>query len=326
MSFYLNRYYHIDNMGKEDFMCSSLDCWEQFLYFILREKTDKYKFAFCDDINISFLMGEGKREVGLYSLRMYKDLFSIRKYDKPNKPDEIINKILLENKIAVVKPYFNLLEPYCWYNGDIEKKYIQHNLGIVGQDEDDYFFIDSPSVFRKGKIRPYDQKRNIYRMNKEYFLRICREFCEIRDISVIEKNLKYINKLSQIIKIIINNYHTETEKETRYIGRKALILLMEMLQKKEEEQCSFFIHHFEAHMVYSKHLILRWCMEEDKEHYFESIKVLDILISNLRKFVVLIAESGDKTLFYYRQKIIELINEWLNLEDRLILTLEKISY
>ncbi len=257
---------------------------------------------------------------------MYKDLFSIRKYDKPNKPDEIINKILLENKIAVVKPYFNLLEPYCWYNGDIEKKYIQHNLGIVGQDEDDYFFIDSPSVFRKGKIRPYDQKRNIYRMNKEYFLRICREFCEIRDISVIEKNLKYINKLSQIIKIIINNYHTETEKETRYIGRKALILLMEMLQKKEEEQCSFFIHHFEAHMVYSKHLILRWCMEEDKEHYFESIKVLDILISNLRKFVVLIAESGDKTLFYYRQKIIELINEWLNLEDRLILTLEKISY
>lgn len=323
MSIYLDRYYHVNSIGQEDFMCSSLNCWEQFLYFTLREKTDKYKFAFCDDINISFLVEE--KNIGLYSLRMYENLFSITKYDMPSKPNEIINKILQENKIAVVKTYFNLLEPYCWYNGNIEETYIQHNLGIIGQDEDDYFFIDSPLVFRKNKIRLYDQEKNIYKINKEEFLKVCKKFCQIRKIDIIKDNLKEVNKLQKIIKIIIKNYYTDIETEAGYMGRKALILLKEILQKKEEGQSDFFTNHFEGHMFYSKHLILRWCMEENKIYYFECIALLERLISSIRKFVVLVAQNGDKTLFYYRQKVIELVDEWINLEDRLIFELEKIS-
>lgn len=279
----LKKRYLFDENNRVDKLCASLSCFEQYLYFSLKSYNINYKLFFCEDINIKVSLAD-------YTVRRNnifedKDVFFIKSWVQPEDKSTIIEEIIRKNKIAIVSTAFNLLESYIWYDNSLEKMHTSHYMGIIEFDENYYYFVESPLLILKNWQNQFPENKCIFKIEKDKLLYACSKFCEIKEISVNEKNIVYTNKLSKLIqKIIINFDYISTNH--KFIGNMALEVLKREISTENRDKIHFFKDQFYSHLVYSRHNILKWCLQEDKDyHKCESFNnTVDILDKTINKW------------------------------------------
>lgn len=320
-----NKRYFLDENNKPDELCASLNCWEQYLYFALKDYNINCKLVFCEDINICYSILQDT----IMRNNVFPDsnLYDIQRWENPDNPAQVIEKIINDNKIAICIIGFNLLEPYIWFDNNIYKLHTDHNMGIIGFDEQYYYFIDSPLLIIRDWEGVYRENPCIFKIEKQKFLYVCKFYCEISEISIREEAIKTIKSLDEVIKAIVNNYYVSDIIDNHYIGKKALEVFKESIINKDSINSDFFKDQFLCHLIYSRHLILKRCLEEDisysKKHNFKIIlDSLDKVTEQWFCFTNLILKNMYKPIDNFKSKIIDIITKIQKKEEILITNLK----
>ncbi|MGD1839217.1 MAG: hypothetical protein ACPKPY_14300 [Nitrososphaeraceae archaeon] len=331
MDKYIKRLHYINQFGELDPLCLAIDCWEQILFQALRDYEIDYKFAFCDDINIKYYTREDRCLICKSSLGLNSSLYNIETlshnaYDIFN----IINKTLDSNKFIAFKTMFDMIPAYTWYKKDSLGNHNTHISTIIGYDENNYYITDSPLVLVKDRCDFHPQNQTIVKINQKIFNDSFSRYCELITIDINEYNITNIYKLDELLYLIVENYYNPTMDNDGdidiYYGRNALVKLYNSVsnQKFTYLKKHFFSNHFELHILYSRRLILKWCLEAHsckyiKNIYFEKvIFYLNRSIEEWNTLKLITIKNNYSGVKNYRQLIKKYLKDIIIIEDQLI--------
>lgn len=320
MKININKRYHLDQFNDVDELCVSLDCWEQQLYFNLKEYNINCKLFFCNDINIRFFKESNFVERNY--IYPNNTIFCVREWEYSKDTSEIIKQELDNDKILSICTSFNLLEPYIWYNNNLTNPHINHFMTLVGYDEKNYYFSESPLLINKNWKNKWEENKCIYEIRKDKLLQVCSLYSKICAIDVFEEKAHCLRDLHETIQNIISNYNNCNV--NIYLGKKALQEFQTVLTKGESVE--FLKDHFPCHLIASRHLILKWCLEEDCIYMKCSLigSVLDCLDKAIQlwsKLCKLILLNTYNPQDKFIDKVIEYLQKIMEIEDQFILYL-----
>lgn len=322
----IHKRFFLKEDNTEDVICFSLDCWEQYLYFSIKDYEIDSKIVFCNDINVYY--DRDKKEINRNTIDFNKNLFSIKTCVDNKNFVKIIEEIISRNNIAVLKTVFNLLEPYTWSNYIKHMLYTTHNMGIIGLDDIYYYFIDSPMVINKEWPSISKENPCIFKIERYKLERVCSIYCKVSEIKVNVSYIHKIAKLKDIIQQIVVNYYDVGESNNRLLGGSALNEIKKDLYSGVDiNQLAFFKDHFLCHLIYSRIFLLKICIEEDntyrnKTNFCTIINLLNSLLGAWYIIKEMILKNSYVKINDFIHRIIKKMDEIHLLENKLVSNLE----
>jgi hypothetical protein len=229
---------------------------------------------------------------------------------------------------------FNLLTPYAWHWDNIDRSRNTHYCFLVGYDDNDYYFVEDPTMIKKEYFVPLENNPTIGRISKEEMLKALRMFCEIMVVDVNQKKLYNINKFKEITKQIVKNYNHKSfsyDYGTVYIGREALCKIIEYIYTNKFESIKNYLenNYFFIHLLYSRRLIYKWCLEDveseyNREYSIEIYKSIQESVNTLQTLRNLIIKHNIKPFKTFNQITNKWVKRLMKNEDILIESISKI--
>lgn len=248
--------FHVTADGKIVPFCTMLNCFDQPCYFEFRKVSefDPWLF-FCDDINLEIY----ENSIAPYSTGIKNKYQNINKYIiKENHFGEISN-LLEENKSLILSTAFNYVIDYDWWGenaGDEKYLHVNHNSYIIGEDKENYYIVDSPSIFRTlKKIRC--ENKAIVKIPKDNFSVAFQKYCEVTCISY--HDLPKMGKdeyqyLEDTLCRIYKNYNSQF-----CIGRNALLEMNKLIQNKDGKILENIYGYY---MMVCRRVVLKRCLNK----------------------------------------------------------------
>ncbi|MEF9958766.1 MAG: hypothetical protein RR776_02195 [Niameybacter sp.] len=341
MNNYLTKLYNIDAEGNYDEISIHINCWEQIIYNALKNYEIEYEFAFCDQINLYLNKIGTTFEMECISTNIHEDLYKVEVVEIEVDIFETINTLLDSGEILGVATAFNLLPPYIYYDEESIEVHNKHFMTMIGRDEEEYYFVESPLLIAKERNTTYFENPTINVIKKEVLQKAFKVSSSIRRVFINKKQLSEIDKLSDVIGMIIRDYKGEgmllDSSKDVYVGRKAFQEFIKILKENKlgYTESNFLQSHFPAHICYSRRMLLKKCLEKSKneKHQISYIKCLGLLDDSINKWSLLkrsilkniyIKDETRKFGEDFRKNIIKIVEEILIIEDELISCLEQL--
>lgn len=329
----LTRKYFIKDDGSIDKINSSINCFESVLYNALRDYNCDYKFVFCGDINLKIVKKNNKFEYLLNNLELHKTLFKVTRL-RPNYKaiQSELEEQIDTGKIVSVRTMFDELQEYCYATMDEKKGFTNtHFCLVIGYDKDNYYVVDHPTMFIRGKIITYKLNETVVLIHKEDFINALKVFCDIAVIDVNNQLLKRMDKvtiLKETIDIIVNNYTDNGSikvDNSVYIGRTSILRMIELIHSDLADETIELLQkdYFFLYLLHSRRFLLQNCLK-DLEDIFDK-NMLDKVLKQLNRSIVcwksyyyIISKSAMKSDPLICNKVKKLLERILLVEDELI--------
>lgn len=322
MNKYLNRnYYETDDAFYRK--KANIDCWEQMQYQSLRDYNIDYWLVFCNSINIEIQQAKDQLFIKPHNLAYNKNLFEYHLVTtNPRLAGESINSILSMKKFVIFQTAFDFLKTYSWYRTTEPYTRFSHNAMIIGEDEQYYFYVDSPPMRNIKYFIPYHENASVGCIDKQELQHSFQYHCRIGYIEINENFLNHISDILMILKGIKSTYFDNQENDIK-IGRSALLAFKNTLKNKIALEF-LLTDSFVFDLIASRHSILKICIEKycaliKNLNYNEYIHILDALIFKWRIIEKLSIKYTLTRDFYISEKIANLIEyDVIPLTDRFI--------
>lgn len=263
MNKYLTRsYFSNDDQGFYKYNIF-LRCTEQVMYQTLRDYNVDYKQIMCDDINMIFYDNIDRKDVFVNDIEFKKSIFEYKCIVKDNVNQNDIEILLSENRLVIFQTAINRIKMYKWYGSEDNNFEIsQHKAIILGQDDYNFFVLDSPFARNEEFFVKHQNNDQVGIVAKKEFMEAAKVRCEIGYMQINEHELESFSSIHEIISTIINNYYTENAEYQNgrivYLGRIAIIKLIEAISYKRDIWsfynipyiCELFISRFRRLKVY----------------------------------------------------------------------------
>lgn len=331
----LMKYKCIDENGKMDDFFQLLDCFDEILYLELKKMKKFSPEYFCNDINIVYFDGlNQKADLNLNYISLYEKFFIKEEYEIKNKNFyEVINEKLTQGKNVTFQTMFDLVKPYCWYSENAIGNHKEHMSTIIEKDDIYYYVVDSPYVFEPNRAEFYPQNKSISMIKHEDLLEGFNNYCKLMTISINEDFDKESIDIRKIINSVVNIYNegriTVTEKGIFYCGKSAIDKITEELNNGNYRKLRQFIFdgYWKIHLVYAKHLILKMCIEADKEidenKKIEIIQNLNISTKKWDELALMTLKYARAEDSVFRSKFLRCMQEISEIEEDLMEKLAK---
>mgnify|MGYP000865092007 CR=1 FL=1 len=318
-----------------DQLFMALDCWGQAVYKALQSYEIDYKYVFAKDINPIFMEGGNNWSLLLPDEDLnQRAVYEVKTVDfKHCDPDIVIENIINQNQLVVVHTAFDLIPAY-------DKKEITvldrtHYSIIVGYNDHYFYVMDNPFVFNKAENIVHPNFPNISMIAKTGMKEAFKKKCELKTIQIKPEALSGVNNLDNLLKrIVATFYSAKTEKNEEHVlfyGKQALVKLIKALDNSDSEcdKNSFLNNHYNAHLLYSSRLILKWCLEDDRQyhyspHYGDVCYNLDSSMGKWQIAKMVIAKNNMKSSSNFLRNLKENILAILETEEKLIESLSKL--
>lgn len=109
-----------------------------------------------------------------------------------------------------------------------------HVFIIVGEDEENFFYVDNPSVISYKQYVAYEKNRGIGIISKKFFYEATKDYCDVLTFKFNKNVIDYYTKHPQ--EALINSKDNYFKNEVyygnfiEYFGRNALIKLIELFE------------------------------------------------------------------------------------------------
>jgi len=293
MNKYLKRqYYENDNTFYTH--KASISCWEQMEYQSLRDFDIDYFLVFCDDINIKYKKEECY--VSTHDLNLNSEIFVYHCLTQNAKEAEkVIDEILQMGKIVIFRTASDFLRTSCWYHENEPYTHILHNAIIIGENNDFYFYVDSPPMRNKQYFISHPDNPVVGCIMRKELLESFSYACEIGYIEINEQKLGNIADIGTILKNIKKYFYYKSN-DNVLVGKEALVNFMEYLGGgyNAEEVLS---DPFPFNLIAARHKKLDICIDKyvsffSDYKYIKLKKYLRQLIENWNIFEVLAIKYG----------------------------------
>lgn len=239
---YLSMHYYYNDDGTADEIVDSLgDCIVQSAYVILKNKynfrNDYYK-AFLNEITVKLSLYNDNSIACFETIEnnFNKNLFSLKEYEENENTVNKVSEILNSGEIPIIKTIVERLPYSSFFDETYKLNQIRthHVFLIVGEDTDNFFYIDNPSVISFGRFNAFSGNKEVGVLPKNILYNVTKD---ISSIFVVDFNFntidKYINDPLYAFLNSKNNYILKSEiedGETYFFGRQALLKLKELLE------------------------------------------------------------------------------------------------
>lgn len=271
-------YYEYDNAFYSHGL--NMSCFEQAKYQSLRKYNIDFFLFFCDDINIRF-SEEGKNIfLKVNKLNYNKAICEYRCVTKNNEEAERhITNILKKKTPVVFRTALDSLRTYSWYHTELPYTRTRHYSLIVGEDENNFFYVDIPPIRNQLYFRPHPMNKAVGCIERKELLAAFAYSCEIGYMDVDGEHIQNVANIDKILKGIVQNYYSSnTIKNENSIGKCALYKLVEWLKNFPDDK-NEFLDEFVFEVLASRHAILKrnLCAYEEGLGKSELIRVVDLL-------------------------------------------------
>ena len=245
MKDYLSMHYYYNDDGTADEIVDSLgDCLVQSAYVILKNKynmrNDYYK-AFLNETTVRLSLYNDNSIACFATIEnnFNKMLFSMKEYEENENTVNKVSEILNSGEIPVIKTIVERLPYSSFYNEAYKLNQIRthHVFLIVGEDTDNFFFIDNPSVISYGRFEAFSGNKEVGVLPKNILYNATKD---VSSIFVFNFNMdtidKYINNPLFAFANSRNNYLKESETEDNllhFFGKQALLKLKELFEMEK---------------------------------------------------------------------------------------------
>ncbi len=328
----LEKNYFYNGNKPHNNLISSLDCLEKVLYHALSEHIPDCKYAFCNDINLNICQCHKLYNYYPNRLDLNTDLFKIESYcPEPEKSLTLLEQLIDSGTLVAINTMFDILPPYTWYmQEDKRGKSNTHFCTIIGYDENNYFFVDDPSMLVDERLIRYNNNPTIGLIKKNTLKTAFNEYCQIITVKVNKGCLPYINKFDVIKSQVIDNYNSKScfyDDTIVILGRNALEKLTTDVY--DDAILSTIVSNFYwVHLMYSRRILFKECIKDISDNNTNINLILmnlDKSISEWKAVYRIIATHVYKRQYsnlpYILSKRIEKI---INIEDSLIESLNKL--
>ncbi len=187
MNRWLNSNYYIGSDGTIDPIVDSLgDCVVQASYIIGKNKYDMDNFfvAYLNESTLTIQFDENGAFNGFGTIENIFERGSFRinrYYDTNERTAEKVSELLAEDIIPIIYPiierfpFAELYDP----NYDKQVRKSHHVFIIVGEDDENFFFVDNPAVIVYSNFTSYEHNSEIGVISKKEFSESAKYCCDI---------------------------------------------------------------------------------------------------------------------------------------------------
>lgn len=312
--------YHVDSNGNLIPLCSLLNCYDQNCYFELRKVT-KFRpwIFFCDDIN-PYIKECG--EIGIHYTGIKYQYISERTWSIENNYFDKISDIIKDNGEVMLGTAFNFVPEYCWSEEGRDHLHIGHYSYLLDEDKEYYYVADTPSVFLNIENIRTQQNPSVLYLVKSHFTDAFRQYCKVKKIWI-KESLFLQNEYSYFIRNIkeMIKYYEMSEEEV-IVGRAVLTYLIEKCKQKEDD---IFKSLFSFHLIISRRIILKRCIQSMEKEIGDCKKILLYLNKSIEYWTIIKKFSFE--CLYNNQAVgmeaIPAIEALLDYEDKLMQSIEE---
>lgn len=319
----------------KDPLYMALDCWEQVIYKALKSYDLNYKYIFVKDIYPIFIEYKNSWSLLLPEIDSKRSIYEEKHVDFSFcGPCTAIENLINQNRFVVIHTAFDLIPAYNKQEITVSGR--THYSIIVGYDHYYFYVIDNPFMFNKSKNRTHPGFPNISLIDKIVMNKAFEKKCVLKTIHINIDSLTSIKNIDLLISKIVNNFYSQKidrdGNHDLFYGRKAFLKLIQALENSSFEclKNSFLNNHYNAHLLYSCRLILKWCLEEDIRYqnniyYFDIIRYLEEGMEKWQVVKMMIAKNNAKLSPDFLDKLKGKIVDILEIEEKLIENMSELS-
>ncbi len=233
--------YYKDELGRFDPIVDSLsDCIVQSAYLIGKNKFNISDFyvLFLNETTVKIVASNDKIiSLGTIENVYDKNFFDVFVLSENGKNSSaIISERLKNGKISIVYPIIERFPFEELYDPQYKamKRRAEHVFLIVGEDEENYYFVDNPAVIVTEKFSPFEGNPQVGLLNKKFFDSVTSDFCEILSPHFYLQKFEDVKaKWKDAVYLSYNNYFKQCVIEgnhTTYYGQEALKRLVELFE------------------------------------------------------------------------------------------------
>ncbi len=246
MENFLTKYYYLNSDEVMDDIVDSLgDCLVQAAYLVLKSKyglrRDDYK-AFLNETTVKLTVNSDNELISFETIENIFDrkIFSINYNSQTNQNTiEIVSGILKNGDIPAIATIIERLPFSAFYdvNYKLNVRRTGHVFIIVGEDEENFFYVDNPSVISYKQYEAYEKNRGIGIISKKFFYEATKDYCDVLTFKFNKDVIDFYTKHPQeaLINSKENYYKDEVSYGdfTEYFGRNALLKLIEIFEMEK---------------------------------------------------------------------------------------------
>lgn len=178
-NFLTKRYYLNSNNMMDDIVDSLGDCLVQAAYLVLKSKyglrRDDYK-AFLNETTVKLIVDSNNDLISFETVEnMFdREVFSINSNSQTNQNTvETVSSVLKTGDIPAIATIIERFPFSAFYdiNYKLNIRRTGHVFIIVGEDEENFFYVDNPSVISYKQYVAYEKNRGIGIIAKKFFMR-----------------------------------------------------------------------------------------------------------------------------------------------------------
>jgi hypothetical protein len=293
----------------------AIDCWEQVIYKALQSYDLDRKYVFVKNIYPVYAESESRWSLLLPERKLKQSVYDVEDIDfSIHGPCATIESLISKNKSVAFHTAFDSIS--CYDKKEILILGRLHYATIIGYDEMNFYVMDNPFMFDKTKINFYHDYNNIGIIEKTVLNEALKKKCDLKTIQINVDSFASLDNLDWLINQIVEDFNSEKmdklDNYTLFYGRRGLIKLINALDISGAEclKNSFLNNHYNAHLLYSCRLILKWCLEEDKGYCNSPFfcEIIDNLNASLGKWQIvkmMIAKNNAKHSSNFYKKLKE---------------------
>lgn len=324
----LSRNYYLNLEGNIDEIYNACSCFEQFEYLNLKIYNINPCFVFCNDISPKYIQKNNYHYVSRNSFPINQEIFISSEINIINNNFfDIIKKTINKGYLIAFSTYFNMLPPYGWYK-DIESHSSHYGI-IVDYDKNYYYFIDTPNVLEPNRNIKYPKNKQISLIGHDILHEAFNHLCKLVILDINFDKLRKINSTKEILNKIQLNYSNayiqKGKDEVIYYGKSALDKIKESIFSEDFKylEKTFFQSHWEAHLILSRHIILKQCIKNeqimrDSIIYIEILNELNRCIQLWDSLKLIVFKNSIKKMTNYSIKINKIFEKILKQEEAFI--------
>ena len=338
MNDYIHQFYYMSENNERDPVVNILsDCVEQCSYLILKNKYGIEDNSFKILLNeLTFYVFDSKSNIDIMVSGNHYDLFNIKisPYQKMDAYYEVIRE-LKEDNMVILFTIKEMLPFSVFYSENfiVPDNYQPfHVILIIGQDDENFFFIENPDILEKSRTQFYENNKQVGMIRKDLLKKLSEYYCGYATISINETNIINIKEFDYVDDALnrsISNFYKENVIEdgtTYYYGINALkklinvcnegnISLKSMSPTNDRNMLAYFdwkiwcIKNRRKYMY--NYLLTQDCSEKLKEELYNSTKYWETLYR-------IMVKKCEKNLYMLDNSYIPYFNPIINTEERII--------
>lgn len=232
-------YFRNSSGGIDTTVDSLCDCLSQASYVIGKQKfgiPDFYR-AYLNETTIKLkLRNDELLYLGTIDGVWNKDMIGIYLHNEEATPSEKVSGILKNGEPAVIHPIVERLPFQELYDPDYteSKPKSEHFFSIIGEDDENLFFVDNPAIINMDKFIPYRENSEVGIISKKVFDKALEDFCEVGEfVYDLDKMNAASEHCEDVFRLSYDNYNKKAQIDDEYTfyGAEAIEKLAELFKK-----------------------------------------------------------------------------------------------